>query len=68
MKQANCLPVHEALGVAPVDGAHYLRRPPAEVGLENLAVVRAGLEHVPESAALGIVHDEVEVGRRLECT
>ena len=51
-----------------MDGADDLRRPPAQVGFENLAIVRAGFKHVPERTTLGIVHHKIEVRRRLERT
>lgn len=60
--------MNEALRVAPVDSADDLRRPPAQVRFENFAIVWAGFEHVPERAALGVVHDEIEVRRCLERT
>ena len=65
---ASCSPVHEALGVAPVNGTDNLGRPPAQVGFENFAVVWAGLEYIPQSPAFGIVHHEVEVRGRLKST
>lgn len=60
--------MHEPLGMAPVDGADNLGSPPHEILLEDLAVMWARLEDIPEVSALGIVHHEVHVGGRLEGT
>lgn len=61
-------PVDETLRVTPVHGADDLRCPPRHVFLRDPAIERARLEDVPEGAALGVLHDEAEVRRRLERT
>ena len=59
------MPMYEALRVAPRDGTDDLWKPPMQVVFAN-ALERIRLEDVPESTALCVVHNDVEVRASLE--
>jgi len=60
------IPVCEALGMTPMNGANDLRYPPFKIRLGNATIVRTRLEDIPERAALSIIHDEIQMSRSLE--
>ena len=57
----------ETLRMTPMDRTNDLRRPPTQIALQYLAIMRARLEDVPERASFDVVHDQIQMSRSLEC-
>ena len=53
------VPMDEPLRMTPVNCADNLRRPPSQIILRNLSVVRTRFQKIPKSATLSVVHDQI---------
>ena len=62
------VPVDKTLRVTPMYRAHKLGCPPPDIALQNLLIIRARLEHIPQRATFYIVHDKIEMCCGLEST
>ena len=57
--KTRAVPMDEPLRMTPVDCADNLRRPPSQIILQNLSIVRTRFQKIPKSATLSVVHDQI---------